>query len=74
VSENKLDEEASEALGSYLESVHCHLRSLKMRHADVDDNECHRMAEKIMNNKSLEELDLSRESLRKGRELERYQT
>lgn len=69
LSENKLDEEASEALGAYLAHPNCRLRCLRMRHADVDDGECHAMVEKIMNNHSLLELDLSRNLLGKDENL-----
>eukprot|EP01041_Mallomonas_annulata_P004471 gene4471-8905_t len=69
LSENKLDSEASESLGSYLAHPQCKIRCLRMKHADVDDSECHDMIENLMNNHSLEELDLSRNLLGKDENL-----
>ena len=54
LSENKLDAEASEALGAYLEMPGCSLKCLRLKHADVDDSECHAMLQKLFNNRILE--------------------
>ena len=56
---NKMDEQASVALANFLKISHCPLKILKISHADVDDGECCELMEKLKENRSVEELDLS---------------
>ena len=54
ISQNKVDEEASESLGKYLGRSDCPLKVLIMRNADLDDGECEEMVSRLMNNRVLE--------------------
>ena len=56
---NKMDEDASEAMGELLGHYNCNLEILNMCKADVDDGECAELIEKLADNYSVHELDLS---------------
>lgn len=59
LSQNKIDEQASEALAAYLSDPTCSLMQLVMENADVDDAECCKFITYLESNNSLELLDLS---------------
>ncbi|KAG7377763.1 NLR, CARD domain-containing protein 3 [Phytophthora pseudosyringae] len=63
LSENKVDSHAAHALASYLGSASCKLQTLRLASADVDDNELVPFARALHSNKSLQTLDVSRNSV-----------
>ncbi|OWZ13127.1 hypothetical protein PHMEG_00013605 [Phytophthora megakarya] len=63
LSENKVDGQAAHALASYLGSASCRLQTLRLASADVDDGELVPFARALHSNKSLETLDVSRNSV-----------
>ena len=58
-SRNDLDQDSSEGLANYLASEKCSLVKLHLRAADIDDSETTLFVDSLMNNSSLEDLDLS---------------
>ncbi|KAG9399729.1 NLR, CARD domain-containing protein 3 [Aphanomyces cochlioides] len=60
VSENKVDGAASVALASYLSTPRCGLTTLALSQCDIDDNEVLGFAKALCANKTLHNLDLSR--------------
>jgi Leucine-rich repeat (LRR) protein len=56
---NKMDEDASEAMGELLAHYNCNIEELGMCKADVDDGECAELIEKLGDNISVQSLDLS---------------
>ncbi|ETP55214.1 hypothetical protein F442_00213 [Phytophthora nicotianae P10297] len=63
LSENKVDHHAAQALASYLSSASCSLQTLRLASADVDDDELVPFARALHSNKSLQILDVSRNSV-----------
>ncbi|KAL3662350.1 hypothetical protein V7S43_012677 [Phytophthora oleae] len=63
LSENKVDSDAAHALASYLGSASCRLQTLRLASADVDDEELVPFARALHSNKSLQTLDVSRNSV-----------
>lgn len=63
LSENKVDSHAAHALASYLGSSSCRLQTLRLASADVDDDELVPFARALHSNKSLQTLDVSRNSV-----------
>ncbi|POM64571.1 Hypothetical protein PHPALM_19877 [Phytophthora palmivora] len=65
LSENKVDGQAAHALASYLGSASssCRLQTLRLASADVDDDELVPFARALHSNKSLQTLDVSRNSV-----------
>ncbi|KAE9000080.1 hypothetical protein PR003_g19668 [Phytophthora rubi] len=63
LSENKVDSHAAHALASYLGSASCRLQTLRLASADVDDDELVPFAKALHSNKSLQTLDVSRNSV-----------
>ncbi|KAG2780705.1 hypothetical protein PC129_g12647 [Phytophthora cactorum] len=63
LSENKVDGHAARALASYLGSASCSLQTLRLASADVDDNELVPFARALHSNKSLQTLDVARNSV-----------
>jgi Leucine-rich repeat (LRR) protein len=59
IGSNKIDDEAAEALRNYIGNPDCTLRSLHLKQADIDDGECAEFIEALMNNRHLQELDMS---------------
>jgi hypothetical protein len=63
LSENKVDSHAAHALASYLGSASCRLQTLRLASADVDDGELVPFARALHSNKSLQTLDVARNSV-----------
>ncbi|KAG7396604.1 NLR, CARD domain-containing protein 3 [Phytophthora boehmeriae] len=63
LSENKVDRSAAHALAAYLGSTSCKLQTLRLASADVDDDELVPFARALHINKSLQTLDVSRNSV-----------
>ncbi|EEY70342.1 uncharacterized protein PITG_05736 [Phytophthora infestans T30-4] len=63
LSENKVDRHAAHALASYLSSASCSLQTLRLASADVDDEELVPFARALHSNKSLQTLDVARNSV-----------
>lgn len=63
LSENKVDSDAAHALASYLGSAGCKLQTLRLASADVDDDELVPFARALHSNKSLQTLDVARNSV-----------
>ncbi|KAF4321385.1 hypothetical protein BBO99_00004943 [Phytophthora kernoviae] len=63
LSENKVDRNAAQALAAYLGSACCKLQTLRLASADVDDDELVPFARALHTNKSLQTLDVSRNSV-----------
>jgi Ran GTPase-activating protein (RanGAP) involved in mRNA processing and transport len=59
LSQNKVDGQCSRALASYLRTPSCSLRRLVLKSADIDDTEADHFVKSLMNNSTLQELDLS---------------
>ncbi|CAN0124222.1 unnamed protein product, partial [Heterosigma akashiwo] len=59
LSQNKLDEDASHELMSYLEDKGCSLKALVLSKADVDDDECCKLMHSLAKTPYLTTLDLS---------------
>jgi hypothetical protein len=56
---NKMDTQASEAMGNLFAMSHCPLRDLGLSKADIDDGECCELVGRLKNNKNLTKLDVS---------------
>jgi Ran GTPase-activating protein (RanGAP) involved in mRNA processing and transport len=69
IGSNKIDDEAAEALRNYIGNPDCTLRSLHLKQADIDDGECAEFIEALMNNRHLQELDMSYNMLGKDENL-----
>ncbi|RLN95075.1 hypothetical protein BBJ28_00012329 [Nothophytophthora sp. Chile5] len=63
LSENKVDGQAAQALAAYLGSATCKLQTLRISRADVDDGELVPFARALHSNRSLQTLDVSRNSV-----------
>ena len=63
MSQNKIDSEAANAMGEYLESETCTLERLMLRDADVDDFEGDRFIQALKTNRTVKEIDLSNNKL-----------
>ena len=63
LSQNKIDEQASEALAALLSDPSCQLEKLTLENSDVDDVECCKFVECLQSNSSLKTLDLSNNEL-----------
>ena len=59
ISRNKMDDDAADALASYVQQEDCPCESLVMQVSDVDDFEGERFVSCLMNNRSITEIDLS---------------
>ena len=59
ISRNKMDDDGSDALAALVEAEDCQLESLIMQVSDVDDFEGEVFVRKLMQNKSITEIDMS---------------
>ena len=59
LSNNVLDRDSAAALAAYVHTKGCPLRQLILKHADIDDTECHMFVAALTGNTTLQELDLS---------------
>lgn len=69
LSQNVINRDASKALADYIGNENCFLKCLRMSNADIDDKECARFVEVLMNNRMLLELDMSNNLLGKDENL-----
>lgn len=69
ISLNVIDEQAADALATYIGNENCSLKCLKMSSAGIDDRECARFVEVLMHNRCLKELDMSKNLLGKDENL-----
>jgi Ran GTPase-activating protein (RanGAP) involved in mRNA processing and transport len=69
ISQNIMDDYASKALAAYIGNSNCQLKCLRMSSTDIDDKECARFIDVLMNNRQLKELDMSNNLLGKDENL-----
>lgn len=69
ISQNIMDDDASKALAAYIGTPDCQLKCLRMSSTDIDDKECARFVDVLMNNRQLRELDMSNNLLGKDENL-----
>lgn len=69
ISQNIMDDDASKALAAYIGNEQCQLKCLRMSSTDIDDKECARFIDVLMNNRQLRELDMSNNLLGKDENL-----
>lgn len=69
ISQNIMDDDASKALAAYIGTEECQLKCLRMSSTDIDDKECARFVDVLMNNRQLRELDMSNNLLGKDENL-----
>jgi Ran GTPase-activating protein (RanGAP) involved in mRNA processing and transport len=69
ISQNTISWGAAKAVGDYVGSSRCFLKSLRMSSAGIDDKECAAFVKVLMNNRMLKELDLSKNMLGKDENL-----
>lgn len=69
ISQNVMDDDASAALADWLGKPECALKCLRMSASDIDDGECAHFVEILMQNKTLQELDLSKNLIGKDENL-----
>lgn len=69
ISNNIVGQHASQALGAFLGNPDCRLRSLRLRDANIDDTECANICSVLKGNRTLTELDLSKNLLGKDENL-----
>jgi hypothetical protein len=53
ISQNVIDDKASDALANFIGNSECQLKCLRMSNADIDDGECANFVEVLMNNRHL---------------------
>lgn len=69
ISQNVIDIKAANALAAYIGHEGCFLKSLRMSNSGIDDKECARFVHVLMNNRMLQELDISKNIIGKDENL-----